>query len=54
MSAGVDIIDELLGKKGPCKAQKFQNRVWALILRGKVQYILKSSFCYDLQIILKF
>lgn len=54
MSVGVDITNEPLEKKGPCKVQKFQNRVWALISRGKSPIYFEVLFCYDLQIILKF
>ena len=35
-----------------CRNFKTEFGLWSLV--EKVQYILKSSFCYDLQIILKF
>ena len=48
MSVGVDITKETLEKKGPCKAQKFQNRVWALISRGK------SPIYFEVLLLLRF
>ena len=39
---------EPLEKKGPCKVQKFQNRVWALISRGK------SPIYFEVLLLLRF
>lgn len=35
-------------KKGPCKVQKFQNNVWALISRGK------SPIYFEVLLLLRF